>query len=71
MHRVVVLVLVMEVFPVVSEYFCFLPVTYNYPPVNASESYRPPRRGYRVDLNCNCNTVMYKYDVQIPQRGLC
>jgi len=44
--------------------FYLLPETYNYPPVNASESYRPPRVKYPDDLDCDCNSVMYKYEVQ-------
>ena len=73
MHRVAVSVsrLAMEVFPIVSEDFCLFPATYNYPPVNSSESYRPPRMEHPDDQNCDCNTVMYKYEVQTPQRGLC
>ena len=44
---------------------------YNYPPLNASQYYLPPRVDHSGDLDCDCNTVMYKYEVQAPQRGSC
>jgi len=71
MHCVVVLVgrLVVDIFPVASEDFCLLPVAYIYPQLNASQHYLPPRVDHLGDLECDCNTVMYKYEVQTPRRG--
>jgi len=63
--------LVVDIFSVVSEDFCSLPAVYIYPPLNASQSYLPPRAGYPAGLECDCNTVMYKYEVQTPRRGSC
>jgi len=34
-------------------------VVYNYPPLNASQYYLPPRKDHDGDLKCDCNTVMY------------
>ena len=36
--------------------------TYNYPPINSSEYYLPPRANHSGDLTCDCNTVMYRSD---------
>jgi hypothetical protein len=73
MHHVVVLVsrLVTSLFLVFSEDCCLLSVVYNYPSLNASQYYVPPRKEHSGDLDCDCNTVMYKYEVRIPQRGPC
>jgi len=59
----------MEVLPVVSEYFYLLPVVYYYPPVDVGQFYVPPRVDHPGDLDCDCNTVMYKYEAQTPRRG--
>jgi hypothetical protein len=56
----------MHIFPVVPEDFRLLPVVYNYPPLNASQYYLPPEEGDTDGLDCDCNTVMYKYGVQTP-----
>jgi len=61
--------LVVDIFPVVSEDFRLLLVTFNYPSLNASQYYLAPRADYPTELNCDCNTVMYKYEVQTPRRG--
>jgi len=34
-------------------------VVYNYPPLNSSQYYLPPRKDHSGDLDCDCNTVMY------------
>ncbi|KAF9647146.1 hypothetical protein BDM02DRAFT_2802311 [Thelephora ganbajun] len=34
-------------------------VLYNYPPLNATQYYLPPRKDHSGDLMCDCNTVMY------------
>jgi len=73
-HRVVVIVgrLVVDIFPIVSKDFCLLPVVYNYPPLaNPNQYYLPPHVDHFGDLNCDCNTVMYKYEVQTPKRIMC
>jgi len=54
----------MDIFPVVYEDCCLLSATYNYPLLGAGEYYLPPREDYPGDLNCDCNTVMYMYEVQ-------
>lgn len=71
MHRAVVFVsrLVVNIFPVVSEDCCLLPASYIYPPLNTSEWYLPPNADNLGDLSCDCNTVMYKYEVRALQRG--
>ena len=68
MHRVVGLVsrLVMYIFRVISKDFCLSPVDYNYPPINSSQYYLPPSSSHAGDLDCDCNTVMYKYEIQTP-----
>ena len=68
MHRAVVLVgrVVIYIFRVISEVCCLLPVVYNYPPINSSQYYLPPSKNHSGDLGCDCNTVMYKYEVQSP-----
>jgi hypothetical protein len=73
MHHVVVLVsrLVMSLFLVVSEDCCLLPVVYSYPSLVPGQYYLPPRKNHSGDMECDCNTVMYKYEVRIPQRGPC
>ena len=38
---------------------------YNYPPLNSDEYYIPPRKNHTGDLDCDCNTVMYKCEVRI------
>jgi hypothetical protein len=65
MHRVVVLVIrsVMSLFPVVTEDCCLLLAAYVYPPLNATQNYTPPTGSNSGDLDCDCNTVMYKYEV--------
>ena len=49
---------------------CYL-VLYNYPPLNASQYYLPPRKDHSGDLTCDCNTVMYKYGFQSSQGRSC
>jgi len=73
MRRVVVLVgrVVVYIFPAVSEDFYLLPALYYYPPLNSNQYYIPPRVDHSGDLECDCNTVMYKYEVQTLQRGSC
>jgi len=34
-------------------------VLYNYPPLNSSQYYLPPRKDHPGDMTCDCNTVMY------------
>lgn len=55
----------------VSEGCYLLPGEYNYPPLNGSEYYIPPRQGYPGDLKCDCNFVMYKYGVLTSQMESC
>ena len=38
---------------------------YTYPPLNATQYYLPPRANHSGDVTCDCNTVMYRYVVQI------
>ena len=73
MHRAVVSVsrLFVDIFPVVSEDRCLLPAEYIYSPLNVTEWYVPPSEDNLGDLSCDCNTVMYKYEVQALQRGSC
>jgi len=67
MHRAVVLVgRVVYIFRVIFEVCCLLPAIYTYDPLNSSQYYTPPRKDYSGDLDCDCNTVMYKYEVQSP-----
>ena len=70
MHRVAVLVnrLAMYIFRAVSEDFCLLPVVYIYPPLdNNGQYYILPSKNHSGDLDCDCNTVMYKCEVQTTQ----
>jgi hypothetical protein len=68
MRPVVVLVsqLVTRTLPIVPDDCCLLPAVYEYPPLNASQHYVPPNRDHSGDLECDCNTVMYKCEVRIP-----
>ena len=69
MHHVVVFVsrVFMNIFRDVSEDRCLLPAAYEYPPINGSQYYLPPRQDHSGDLACDCNTVMYKYEDQPPK----
>ena len=53
-------------FRTTPEHFCLLSAVYTYPPLNSSQYYIPPREGNPGDLTCDCNTVMYKYEVSVP-----
>lgn len=67
MHRAAVLVgrLTMYPFHVFPKDRLF-PAVYNYPPLNSTQSYLPPRQDHAGDTTCDCNTVMYMYEVQTP-----
>ena len=69
MRRVVVLVgrLVMDISLVPSEDCCLLPAVYDYPPLNTSQHYLPPVADDSGNLDCDCNTVMYEYEVPAPK----
>jgi hypothetical protein len=56
----------MHVFPVVPEDCCLSLVEYPYPPLEVGQNYVAPAEGNSGDLNCDCNTVMYKYEVRTP-----
>ena len=70
MHRVAPLVsrLVMYAFRVASEDRRLLSVVYNYPPLDGDQYYIPPRKDDYGDMNCDCNTVMYKYKSRLPEK---
>jgi len=57
----------MDISLVPSEDCCLLPAVYDYPPLNTSQHYPPPRAGDSGGLDCDCNTVMYKYEVPVPK----
>lgn len=41
------------------------PVIYPYPKLNASEWYVPPKKTHAGDTTCDCNTVAYRWEVQV------
>ena len=75
MMRVVAFVsqLVMYIFCIVSEDCCLLPVpgVFIYGPLNSNEFYPPPQQNDSGDQTCDCNSVMYKYEVQTSRGGSC
>ena len=71
MHRAVVLVIRVSscaLSDLCSDCSCIPSVTYTYPPLNISQYYVPPQKDHAGDMDCDCNTVMYKYEVRIPWR---
>ena len=63
--------LIMYIFRIVSEDCCLLPVpgVFIYEPLNSNEFYPPPQQNDSGDQSCDCNSVMYKYEVQTSRRG--
>ena len=57
----------MDISLVPSEDCRLLPAVYDYPPLNTSQHYLPPEADDSGDLDCDCNTVMYKYEVPAPK----
>ena len=53
----------------VSKDYRLLLVVYAYPPVNGSRYYLLPSGNNPGNLECDCNSVMYKYEVQTSRRG--
>ena len=43
-------------------------VVYNYPPLDGDQYYIPLRKDDYGDMNCDCNTVMYKYKSRLPEK---
>ena len=65
--------LVMYIFRIISEDCCLLPAPGGVilPPLNSGEYYRAPPQDDIGDQRCDCNSVMYKYEVQTSRRGSC
>ena len=63
----------MYTFLIVSEDCCLLPVpgVFIYEPLNSNEFYPPPQQNDSGYQTCDCNSVMYKYEVQTSRRGSC
>jgi len=57
----------MDISLIPSEDYCLLPAVYNYPSLNTSQHYLPPKADDSGGLDCDCNTVMYKYEVPAPK----
>jgi len=57
----------MDISLVPSEDCRLLPAVYDYPPLNASQHYLPPEADDSSDLDCDCSTVMYKYEDPAPK----
>ena len=65
--------LVMHIFRIISEDCRLLPAAgeYTYGPLSSDEFYVPPQHDDSGDQTCDCNSVVYKYEVQTSRRGSC
>ena len=48
---------------VVDEIFYLSPAEYTYPPLDSTQHYLPPRANNSGHVTCDCNTVMYRYEL--------